>query len=583
MHTTEVEKEKVDAWGFVSKHTRHGRKVFLFCRCGFQGLGILHEEEPEPIELSTLQQGFRSLSQAAGYTDGYAEYECPACHEVLDGEQAIVMHGQDYEHTVIGAQEIDHVQVFDNRKDGKPTISLSICHSNYMVHLRSKTDLNQRYRLVYTGPRLRLTYNMETGWLYWIQGKRIINMTMAFPRLKNQKHNEILDHLLRKVSAMEGNPLGQFMSLCAEARGLKYQSYDVYYAESPGLPGHSLSSLFRVLKYPALQHLPFTYYPEHLFTKKIRKALPTASGAADLMTIFTGHSGKAVRKTALSSGKQFMIAAIFGHAVSDPSVMQMILDRFGEEVVTNRSWSTDFKVPSFQNDLVETMVFLRRLHTSDSAFAHRFFADLVPRTAERYTDSEGEAKIRYLKQPFSGGMALSFASDIYTMYKKIKSYIPEYEYVYDNDLWHMHEYLSRDYARIGKENYDIPLTAKELSWEKTVGDITFSLAKQTYDLIDVGNALNLCVGSYDDRVMAKETTIVFGIKQEEIQFCFEVRKGNLVQAKRFGNTYPTKAEAEVIRQWAKDCEISTKHAYDLTYAEEEWKAQMIDEDYARMG
>jgi hypothetical protein len=77
-----------------------------------------------------------------------------------------------------------------------------------------------------------------------------------------------------------------------------------------------------------------------------------------------------------------------------------------------------------------------------------------------------------------------------------------------------------------------------------VGQLEFYLPKETYELIDCGEELGICVGSYGSSAVNKNCTILFLKECDEIKVCMELRKnivGNafkLVQAKTNRNQKP---------------------------------------------
>ncbi|MCR5725444.1 MAG: PcfJ domain-containing protein [Treponema sp.] len=83
------------------------------------------------------------------------------------------------------------------------------------------------------------------------------------------------------------------------------------------------------------------------------------------------------------------------------------------------------------------------------------------------------------------------------------------------------------------ENRLIPYTAREKALEERVNDLDFSLPADTHSLIDIGSAMHICVGSYDDRAVSQECVIVTAsnAKTGNYAACIEIRRQCVVQVK----------------------------------------------------
>lgn len=87
-----------------------------------------------------------------------------------------------------------------------------------------------------------------------------------------------------------------------------------------------------------------------------------------------------------------------------------------------------------------------------------------------------------------------------------------------DNIIQLHDLCSSLYRKIRHENKVIPeeKALKDIFDKSYVfnNEITYSLAKDTHELIDVGAFMNICVGGYDYRVMNKESFIVVGYDNE---------------------------------------------------------------------
>ena len=129
----------------------------------------------------------------------------------------------------------------------------------------------------------------------------------------------------------------------------------------------------------------------------------------------------------------------------------------------------------------------------------------------------------------------------------------------------MHDALTRLYD---KQVYtDIPLhyDAEERNMEKEVDGFLFRLPKSTGVIRETGRRMHNCVGSYCDRVRAKDSLIVVGYKDHTPKICIEVRRRSLIQAKLFANKAVSRVpdvNAAVVT-WAKQCGISYNTTSDV--------------------
>lgn len=87
-----------------------------------------------------------------------------------------------------------------------------------------------------------------------------------------------------------------------------------------------------------------------------------------------------------------------------------------------------------------------------------------------------------------------------------------------DNIVQLHDLCSSLYRKIRHENKVIPeeKALKDIFDKNYVfnNEITYSLAKDTHELIDVGAYMNICVGGYDYRAMNKESFILVGYDKE---------------------------------------------------------------------
>lgn len=117
---------------------------------------------------------------------------------------------------------------------------------------------------------------------------------------------------------------------------------------------------------------------------------------------------------------------------------------------------------------------------------------------------------------------------------------PNYKLNFRNySIRQMHDIASSDYNKLRRENVEIPYEKKDHKLNKTIGDYTFTLAKDTHTLIDVGTKMHICVGGYDRSALSKDCIIVICSKigsKDDYEVCIELDSSYVIkQAKRYRN------------------------------------------------
>lgn len=114
-------------------------------------------------------------------------------------------------------------------------------------------------------------------------------------------------------------------------------------------------------------------------------------------------------------------------------------------------------------------------------------------------------------------------------------------------------YIHRQYE---DATYGLPIayTEKErqLEWEKD--GYSFKLAESKRELNDIGNKMNICVGSYGNEAFSKELTILTVQSAAGYEVCVEIRNKKIVQVKkRFNERIDPTSDAKLhacFKKWA---------------------------------
>lgn len=146
-----------------------------------------------------------------------------------------------------------------------------------------------------------------------------------------------------------------------------------------------------------------------------------------------------------------------------------------------------------------------------------------------------------------------------------------------------HDIISTSSNAYRKPNREIPIDEEELKLECKMNDYKFKLARTTYELSDIGNLMNICVGSYDMSALNKACTIVYVTDSEECcECCIELRGKDIRQAKTSFNNIPTGKLKDTILKWAKDnnLNVCTSDLIDITEVKEK-SNNLIDINQAK--
>lgn len=133
-------------------------------------------------------------------------------------------------------------------------------------------------------------------------------------------------------------------------------------------------------------------------------------------------------------------------------------------------------------------------------------------------------------------------------------------------LKEIHDDLSHTLQRVRFKNVTIPYSNDETALESVVQDIEFKLALDTDELNAIGDKMSICVGSYRQRVLDKQDTIVYMKRNNQYVGCIELAQKTtqfeLVQVKAKYNKLLNGDAMDIFDQWAEDKQIQTQDCYD---------------------
>lgn len=187
--------------------------------------------------------------------------------------------------------------------------------------------------------------------------------------------------------------------------------------------------------------------------------------------------------------------------------------------------------------------------------------------------TENESKIR----------SYTLITDTFRTVERIKEKKSDYKVDWTLSLKEIHDIVNSDYNKICRPNvvinYNDDIITKLyptlLSGEYE--GLTFALAKDTHELIDVGTQMNICVGGYDKRAVDKHCYIVIVRDKNNKPFiCIELDEAcfRIKQAKLKFNYSLDEDLTEIVLKWCKD-NLLKPDSYDL---DKELADKFIDEN-----
>lgn len=106
----------------------------------------------------------------------------------------------------------------------------------------------------------------------------------------------------------------------------------------------------------------------------------------------------------------------------------------------------------------------------------------------------------------------------------------------------MHDWIQRDYSRFRSEREEkrrLPIKKLSKLDGTTVNGLVFVVPRTARTLIEWGNALNICIGSYADKAIKQHCYLLGVMAERELKYAIEIdRQGRLVQFSGRRNSPP---------------------------------------------
>lgn len=160
----------------------------------------------------------------------------------------------------------------------------------------------------------------------------------------------------------------------------------------------------------------------------------------------------------------------------------------------------------------------------------------------------------------------SYFPDAIRIYNELLEENPESitKEMFKGNIIDIHDRLSNELNKIRNKNVPLRYENKFLKYNRTYPLVTFSLAKDTYELIEVGEIMHICVGTYRESAKKGNCIIVIGRNPENKPIvCIEISPTEeLIQVKGYCNAYLKDEEANAVRQWVQDTGINGNKCFD---------------------
>lgn len=152
--------------------------------------------------------------------------------------------------------------------------------------------------------------------------------------------------------------------------------------------------------------------------------------------------------------------------------------------------------------------------------------------------------------------------DAASMYISLLGNIPKIDL--SGSIRDIHDRFSELYFKLKKPNQVFSYSKKERLLEDDINSISFSLPIDSCQLINVGEKMHICVGSYSSAVFLKDCIIIVMKKDNKYVGCLELSSTGkrLIQAKSFCNNALEKDEAVALSKYVKKHNINTKNCFD---------------------
>ena len=160
----------------------------------------------------------------------------------------------------------------------------------------------------------------------------------------------------------------------------------------------------------------------------------------------------------------------------------------------------------------------------------------------------------------------SFFADTARMYTQLKNHDVISHNDFKGTLREIHDKFSRLMDKVRYENVVIKYSDSEINkYNQTISNIEFKLAKDTHELIRVGQSMGICVGGYGENAVARSCTIVVAYEDEKPVICIELHSSRLIQAKCKYNNLAQGHLALALKNWVETTGVDAENCCDFIH------------------
>ena len=187
-----------------------------------------------------------------------------------------------------------------------------------------------------------------------------------------------------------------------------------------------------------------------------------------------------------------------------------------------------------------------------------FITDLIAKRGEVATKD-----LLFGKNSPSG----STVRDSANMYFTLKTNNIVDESILKGTIIQIHDALTLNYRKLRQQKIVIAYDENLLKLNDVIDEYEFTLAKDTHQLIDVGQEMGICVGSYGTRAAERRLIIVLMTQNGKYVGCLELDSEGkrLVQAKAKFNNLLQEKKAVALKKWVESKKINAKTCWDYSH------------------
>jgi hypothetical protein len=271
-----------------------------------------------------------------------------------------------------------------------------------------------------------------------------------------------------------------------------------------------MSILFRIL------HLPDYAKIANLgnmgcIPKRMRKGLATATNPSEALDVIYNRPGKVFKKFIFGFDKPQAGMFYLLNAFNRDRLHTLFNARdLWEDQSLNLNHEMVMEVGTAIPFSPKGQVYLKELKQFVKAYGEeRLINHLISNNTEKSRWGGKPSPFQYL-------------GDSIEMYGQILTKAPDYEFPRQSSLKEMHDRLSVDNNKLRDPKQDIVYEEKELILNQEVAGVRFHAASDTYELFDVGAAMNICVGGYGNGAVEKHYFIVIGYVDDKPILCMQI-------------------------------------------------------------